>query len=189
MKIGLIDPVLENEYGYKTPIKSKLSFLHPKRHIPPTNPSDDINMSPCEGQTFSICRSMQNIQVLLHGGGVNKYVCKYIAKLDEQNYVVGMMDPETNGQLVKVARFLHNTKVQSTKINEEKSRQKRDSKGKYPEGRLNFADGTGAFNVIISRSHNKFKICFISIHAVRIQSRRSNGENSSRQRTSGKCIR
>ena len=45
------------------------------------------------------------------------------------------MDPETNGQLVKVARFLHNTKVQSTKINEEKSRQKRDRKGKYPEGR------------------------------------------------------
>ena len=46
LKIGLIDPIHENKYGYKTEIKSKLSFLHPKRHIPPTNPSDDINMSP-----------------------------------------------------------------------------------------------------------------------------------------------
>ena len=135
VKIGLIDPVLENEYGYKTAIKSKLSFLHPKRHIPPTNPSNDINMSPCEGRTFSICRSMQNIQILLHGGGVNKYVCKYIAKLDEQNYIVVMVNPETNGQLVTVARFLHNTKVQTTKVNEDKSRQKRDRKGRYPEGR------------------------------------------------------
>ena len=52
-------------------------------------------MSPCEGRTFSICRSMQNIQILLHGGGVNIYVCKYIAKLDEQNYIVVMVDPET----------------------------------------------------------------------------------------------
>ena len=135
VKIGLIDPIIENQYGYKSAIKSKLSFLHPKRHIPPTNVSDDINMSPCEGRTFSICRSMQNIQILLHGGGVNKYVCKYIAKLDEQNYIVVMVDPETNGQLVTVARFLHNTKVQTTKVNEEKSRQKRDRKGRYPEGR------------------------------------------------------
>ena len=118
MKIGLIDPVLENEHGYKTAIKSKLSFLHPKCHIPPTNPSNDINMSPCEGQTFLICRYMQNIQILLHRGGVNKYVCKYIAKLDEQNYIVVMVDPETNGQLVKGTIFLHNTKVQTTKINE-----------------------------------------------------------------------
>ena len=110
MKIGLIVPVLENEYGYKTGIKIKLSFLHPKRHILPTNPADDINMSPCEGQIFSICGSMQNIQILLHGGGVNKYVCKYIAKLNEQKYIGVMVDPETNGQLVKIARFLHNTK-------------------------------------------------------------------------------
>ena len=76
-KIELIDPVLEIKYGRKTAIKSKLLFLHPKHHIPPTNSSEDINMSPCEGQTFSISCSMQNMQILLHGGGVNKYVCKY----------------------------------------------------------------------------------------------------------------
>ena len=109
--------------------------MHPRRHIPPTNPSDDINMSPCEGYTFANCLSMQNIQVLTQGGGVNKYICKYIGKLDEQNYIVVLVDPETNGQLIKKATFLHNTKVSSTKINEEKSRQNRQNKGRYPEGR------------------------------------------------------
>ena len=92
-------------------------------------------MSPCEGYTFANCLSMQNIQVLTQGGGVNKYICKYIGKLDEQNYIVVLVDPETNGQLVKKATFLHNTKVSSTKINEEKSRQNRQNKGRYPEGR------------------------------------------------------
>ena len=66
--------------------KIKLSFLHPRRHIPPTNPNNDINMSPVEGYTFSNFRSMQNIQYLTQTGGVNKYVCKYIGKIDEQNY-------------------------------------------------------------------------------------------------------
>ena len=45
-------------------------------------------MSPVEGYTFANCRSMQNIQILTQCGGVNKYVCKYIGKVDKQNYVV-----------------------------------------------------------------------------------------------------
>ena len=135
VKIGVVEPVVQNEFGYRKEIKSKLSFLHPKRHIPPTNSSDDINMSPCEGYTFANCLSMHNIQVLTQGGGVNKDICKYIGKPDEQNYIVVLVDPETNGQLVKRATFLHNTKVSSTKSNEDKSRHNRKSKGKYPEGR------------------------------------------------------
>ena len=51
-------------------------------------------MSPVEGYTFSNCRSMQNIQLLTQTGGVNKYVCKYIGKVDEQNYVA---DKANNG--------------------------------------------------------------------------------------------
>ena len=81
--------------------KAHCFFFHPRRHIPPTKPSDNINMSPCEGYTFANCLSMQNIQVLTQGGGVNKYICKYIRKLDEQNYIVVLVDPETNGQLIK----------------------------------------------------------------------------------------
>ena len=114
VNIGVVEPVVQNEHGYRKEIKSKLSFLHPKRHIPPTNPSDVINMWPCEGYTFANCLSMQNIQVLTHGGGVNKYICKYIGKLDEQNYIVVLVDPETNGQLIKKATFLHNTNVEDS---------------------------------------------------------------------------
>lgn len=62
--------------------------FHPKRHIPPTNPSDDLNMSPVEGKTFAVTRAMQNAQLLTDCGGVNKYVCKYIGKIDEKNYVI-----------------------------------------------------------------------------------------------------
>ena len=64
------------------PFKSKCSFFHPKRHIPPTNPTHDINMSPVEGYTFAVTRSMQNIQWLTNCGGCNRYVIKYIGKID-----------------------------------------------------------------------------------------------------------
>ena len=69
----------------------------------------DTNMSPVEGKTFSACLSMQNIQTLTDCGGVNKYVCKYVGKIDEQNYAVVYVDGK--GQLVTKGQFLHNTKI------------------------------------------------------------------------------
>ena len=134
VQIGMIEEVTVKMNGFRYPFKSKLAFLHPQRHIPPTNPSDDINMSPCEGYTFSNCLSMQNFQVLTQSGGVNKYVCKYIGKLDEQNYIVVLVDPKTNGTLVTITTFLHNTKVSSTKINEEKEKANKGVNS-YPQGR------------------------------------------------------
>ena len=83
-------------------------------------------MSPVEGKTFSVCRSMQNIQLLTDCGGVNKYVCKYIGKIDESNYVIINVDGK--GQLVPKQVFLHNTKVVTSKINEDKAREKRRDK-------------------------------------------------------------
>ena len=62
--IGMADPICYNEKGYPSEFKSNHPFFHPTRHIPPTNPNDDCNMSPVEGKTFSACRSMQNIQCL-----------------------------------------------------------------------------------------------------------------------------
>ena len=47
--IGLFIAIYENEYGYRNDIKSKLSLLHPKQHIPSINLLNNINMSPCEG--------------------------------------------------------------------------------------------------------------------------------------------
>lgn len=134
-QIGMIETFTGTvDSGCRHTFKSKLSFLHPSRHLPPTNPSDDINMSPVEGYTFSICQSMQNIQVLTQTGGVNKYVCKYIGKIDEQNYVVVKVDDKSTGSLMTKATFLHNTKVSSSKINEDKLREKK-YESKYPQGR------------------------------------------------------
>ena len=73
---------------------------------------------------------MQNVQRLTGNGGCSKYVCKYIAKIDEQNYVVVKVDGQ--GQLVTQANFLHNTKVLSSKIGEDRERKKNEHK---PQGR------------------------------------------------------
>ena len=124
VKIGLIEPIHVTDDGYEAPFKSCLEYFHPKRHIPPTNPTGDINMSPVDGYLFTACKSMQNVQWLTQCGGVNKYVVKYIGKIDEQNYVIVSTDSQQSGKLVSRAYFLHNTKVTTTKINEDKLKEK-----------------------------------------------------------------
>ena len=135
VKIGMVKSFSTNEHGYTKKWKSKLPFLHPQRHIPPTNPNNDNNMSPVEGYTFANCRSMQNIQLLTQTGGVNKYVNKYIGKIDEQNYVIVQANnSKGNGaaSLLTKSTFLHNTKITSSKIQEDRDRVKDN---KYPQGR------------------------------------------------------
>ena len=81
-------------------------------------------MSPVDGYLFVACRSMQNVQYLTLCGGVNKYVVKYIGKIDEQNYVIICTDSSKNGKLVSKAFFciilkLHRRKNKiEIKINE-----------------------------------------------------------------------
>ena len=131
IQIGIVELIQMHEYCYVKKWKSKLAFLHPQRHIPPTNPNYDINMSPVEGYTFANCLSMQNIQILTQCGGVNKYVCKYIGKVDEQNYVIVQANnAHGNGSfsLSTKTTFLHNTKVSSLKFQEDKNRKKHNNK-------------------------------------------------------------
>ena len=85
---GLIEELDIDLDGNVKVFKSTLPFFHPQRHVHPTNPTNDVNISPLEGYTFSVMNSMQNIQRLTGTGGCSKYVCKYIGKIDEQNYVV-----------------------------------------------------------------------------------------------------
>ena len=133
-KIKLFDPIEINEFGFVFPFKSQMSYFHPKRHIPPTVPTDDINMSPVETKLFSVCRSMQNVQSLTCTNGTNKYVCKYCAKLDLQNYVVVKSHQHDQGHLISRSQFLHNTKIGSSYFNEnEKLKKSRDFK--LPRGR------------------------------------------------------
>ena len=111
IKIVLLETVSLSEY--ETNFKYNDDFFTPKRHIPHTMNTFDQNMSPVEGKIFLACLSMQNIQMLTDCGGVNKYVCKYIGKIDEQNYFVVYVDGR--GQLVTKGQFLHNTKISTSK--------------------------------------------------------------------------
>lgn len=134
VKIGLAEEVIdENSEECEKAVKFHHSYFEQRRHIPPTNASDDVNMSPVEGKTFAASLSMQNLQLLRNCGGVNKYVCKYIGKIDEQNYIIIFIDGK--GQLVSKKVFLHNTKVAGSKINEEKAKNQRRDKANI-RGRL-----------------------------------------------------
>ena len=62
--------------------KISLPFLHPYRHVPLTNPTNDINISPIDGYIFSVCKSIQNVQVFTGTGGCSKYVYKFTEKID-----------------------------------------------------------------------------------------------------------
>ena len=121
-RLGLSETLESDSDGNVLKFKSSLPFFHPARHVPPTNPTFDLNISPVEGYIFSVCKSMQNVQRLVRqAGGCAKYVCKYISKEDEQNFVVIQVDGE--GKLVSSSTFLHNTKVVSSKIAEDKDRE------------------------------------------------------------------
>ena len=125
-KVGIINPLeYDNEKDFLKPFKSRLSYFHPKRHIPAINWTNDLNISPVDGYTFSYCQSMQNIQKITNTGGYNKYTIKYIGKIDEQNYVIVNSDGHKNGKLITNSTFLHNTKLTASKYNGDKLRQKK----------------------------------------------------------------
>ena len=134
IQIGLAEPQTKNEFGVYTKFRCYHKYFHPKRHIPPTNPNDDLNISPVEGYTFSICRSMQNVQNLTHTNGLNRYVCKYIGKIDEQNKIFIKSHPYKDDSLVNKSTFLYNTKIASSSTNEEKKLSKQRNKY-HPKGR------------------------------------------------------
>lgn len=121
VKAGLAEFI--NDDGHEEKIKYNLDFFNPTRHVAPTNLTDDLNISPVESRTFTACESMQNAQILTHSGGSKKYCCKYVSKVDEQNYTVVKVN--NAGQLVTRTEFLANTKVSSSKYNEDLAMKKR----------------------------------------------------------------
>ena len=134
IEIGMAEPIVFNERGEPSEFKSYHLFFHPTRHIPPTNPHNDMNISPVEGKTFAACRSMQNIQCLTFSDGFIKYICKYIGKIDENNMMLIRAHAHDKGILISQETFLHNTKISTSAINEMKALQKSRGK-KHPKGR------------------------------------------------------
>ena len=108
-------------------------YFNPKRHIAPCNFNATCNMSPVIADFFVALKSMQNAQALDHTNGIAKYVCKYIMKFDDGNYVTLCQDIHT-GQWVLGKKHLHNTKIVTSKYNEDKAFGK-DRNKLHPRGR------------------------------------------------------
>ena len=92
---------------------------------------------------------MQNFQVLTGTGGCSKYVCKYIEKIDENNYVVVLVDG--SGKLVTKATFLYNIKVTHSKIGKYKDREKH----KKGSRKMYKSYVNASYDVKISGGHDK----------------------------------
>ena len=69
---------------------------------------------------YLACKSMQNIQCLSSTGNANKYVFKYVGKIDENNHVIVRAHTHDSGKLISQSTFLHNTKISSSAINEKR---------------------------------------------------------------------
>ena len=123
-----------NEFGDKNKFKSSLDYFHPKRWIPAISPGEGF-VSPFEKETFAICQSMQNVQRLDQAGGCCKYACKYLAKIDKQNYVVISMNKEKKGTIQTSSTYLHNTKISSSEAQQQKEKKERRD-NQHPEGRI-----------------------------------------------------
>ena len=83
-----MDETKLNEYEWESDPGYHHNLFKSNRHIPPTNPNNDLNISPANGTLFCATQSMQNMQVLTNTNGCHKYVNKYLGKIDENNYVI-----------------------------------------------------------------------------------------------------
>ena len=90
-------------------------------------------MSPVACDLFSALKSMQNSQALDYTNGLSKYVCKYIGKFDEGNYNILYQDIHSVDRVFGKVH-LHNTKIDTSKINEYKACTKIRAKN-HPKGR------------------------------------------------------
>ena len=75
-----------------------------------------------------------NYQILTGTNRVARYVVKYIVKLDECNRITVWADAHTGAAIRVEKQFLHNTKIVTSKIYEEKAF-KKSRKSKHPTGR------------------------------------------------------
>ena len=168
IKIGMADPISINKFGVPSEFHCYHNYFHPKRHIPPTNPNEQLNISPVEGYTFCILKSMQNIQSLTHTNGLNRYVCKYIGKIDEQNQIIVRSHPYNQQSLISNSRFLHNTKITSSSINESRALAKKRNRH-HPKGRA--VSLMEMLQILLSYPQTRTDMCFVIIATVPLEQR------------------
>ena len=131
---GLWEPPTEPPHPDYPHGKFHSDLLLPKRHMGRVHPEARCNMSPVFPEFFAATKSMQNAQILTGTNGVAKYVVKYVVKLDQGNRCNVWADAHTGAIMRVDHQFLHNTKIASSKHNEDKAHEKSKSWNK-PTGR------------------------------------------------------
>ena len=99
-------------------------YFCPTRHMPPCNSNAKCNMSPTIAELFLFFRSMTNVQILAHASGIAKYILKYVGKFDQGSRAIASVNTQT-GNIRMGTQFMHNTKIESSRINEERASQQR----------------------------------------------------------------
>ena len=131
---------LERIGVYKPPVDGALRgtfenvLFRPTRHFGRCDPKAKENMSPVIPEMFGATQSMQNAQVMTTTNGVARYVVKYLTERDQNNQVTVAPSVHNSANMLVDTKFLHNTKITCSRINEEKAHQKSNRKNQ-PCGR------------------------------------------------------
>ena len=73
-------------------------------------------------------QSMQNAQVMTTTNSVARYVVKYVTQRDQNNQVTVAPSVHNSANMQVDTKFLHNTKITRSRINEDKAHQKSNRK-------------------------------------------------------------
>lgn len=113
--------------------KFNLPFFTPRRHFPPCIPNCRYNMSPVIPAWFLSSESMVNAQYIGSKDSLSKYLFKYLIKDDVDQRVETSVNVK-DGSIQTETIFQHNTKIATSKFNEEKaaakSRKRNNVKGR-----------------------------------------------------------
>ncbi len=124
---------LERIGVYKPPVDGALKgtfengLFKPTHHVGCCDSKAKENMSPVIPEMFGATQSMQNAQVMTTTNGVARYVAKYITERDQNNQVTVAPSVHNSANMLVDTKFLHNTKINCSRINEEKAHQKPNS--------------------------------------------------------------
>ena len=111
-----------------------VNLLNPTKHIGKIHRGEDDNLSPAVADWFAVWRSQMNYQILHGTNGAARYVVKYVVKMDDGNRCTVYADAHNPSKMKVENQFLHNTKIVTSKINEDKAHEK-SRKRKLPNGR------------------------------------------------------
>jgi len=126
--------MLEHIGVYKPPVDGALKgtfeneLFRPTRHFGHCDPKAKENMSPIIPEMVGATQSMQNAQVMTTTNGVAHYVVKYVTECDQNNQDTVAPSVHNSANMQGDTKFLHNTKITCSRINEDKAHKKSNRK-------------------------------------------------------------